>query len=151
MSNAATDLFSIGSNQYITLVDRAAGYLLAEQLKKTDSKTVISVLTRWFNTLGWPRTIKTDGGPQFRGDFRNFCRENQIRHELSPVYHPQSNGLAEAAVKNAKTLALKCSQNSQDFQATLYQWRNFATTGQSSPAQLHFGQRQNLQIPNLPS
>ena len=60
MSNAATDLFSIGSNQYITLVDRATGYLLAEQIKKTDSKTVISVLTRWFNTLGWPRTIKTD-------------------------------------------------------------------------------------------
>ena len=33
---------------------------------------------------------------------RDFCASHGIQHELSSPYNPESNGLAEAAVKNLK-------------------------------------------------
>ena len=73
-------------------------------------------LTFWFNLLGWPENIRTDSGPQFRSEFDDFGENFYILHELSSPYHPDSNGLAEAAVKNAKSLLKKCEITGQIFQ-----------------------------------
>ena len=62
------------------------------------------MLSDWFNLLGWPQVIRSDNGPQFRSEFAEFCEINEIKHETSSPYNLQSNSLAEAAVKNAKTL-----------------------------------------------
>ena len=40
----------------------------------------------------WPSSIRSDGGPQFRGDFVQFCNKHVIRHELSAPYNPKSIG-----------------------------------------------------------
>ena len=50
--------------------------------------------------------IRTDGGPQFRSEFKDFCASHGIQHELSSPYNPESNGLAEAAVKNLKSIVI---------------------------------------------
>ena len=120
----AADLFTLNGNEYIVLVDRLTGFLCCDKVKKTSTSAILIKLTNWFNILGWPETIRTDGGPQFRSEFDEFCKSFYICHELSSPYHPESNGLAEAAVKNAKTLLKKCELTSQNFQSSLSVFRN---------------------------
>ena len=86
-----------------------------------------------FQLLGWPKTIRSDGGPRYRKEFDEFCEENDIEHELSSPYNPQSNGLA---VINAKQLLTKCKEDESSFQAALADWRNIPRADKSSPAQL---------------
>ena len=54
---------------------------------------IIGHLRAWFNLLGWPQSICSDRGPQFRRNFIKFCADNGIRHKLSAPYN-RSNGLA---------------------------------------------------------
>ena len=104
MRHVETDLFDAIGKIWIVLVDRYSGYAWTHQLKRTDTATVMGQLSTWFTEYGWPSTLRSDGGPQFRTEFSAFCRNNGIKHELSSPYNPESNGLAEAAVKNIKTL-----------------------------------------------
>ena len=67
-------------------------------------------MEQWFNDYGWPTHIRTDGGPQFRSEFKEFCTEHGITHELSSPYNPESNGLAEVAVKSLKGIVLRCTE-----------------------------------------
>ena len=149
MQSVGTDLFSLDGDDYIVLVDRCSGYLCADKLRRTDTTEIITQLSHWFQLLGWPMYIRSDGGPEFRREFDIFCAENDIIHELSSPYNPQSNGLAEAAVKNAKQLLIKCKQDKQDFQAALADWINIPREDKSSPAQLMFGRRLKSKLPCL--
>ena len=62
-----SDLFQFGGHQHLLVVDRFSGYPLVKKLKRTNTMTIINVMSEWFNMLGWPRTMRSDGGPQFRG------------------------------------------------------------------------------------
>ncbi len=65
-----------------------------------------------------PKSIRSGGTPQFRGEaFKAYCKDNGILHETSSPYNPESNGLAEAAVKNVKKLLIKCIKEGTDVQA----------------------------------
>ena len=95
---------------HLHLMDRLTGFICCDKLNKTSTAIILFKLTAWFNLLVWHKTIQTDCGPQFRSEFDKFCKNFFIHHELSSPYHPESNGLAEAAVKkNAKTLLKKYS------------------------------------------
>ena len=50
MSYVATDLFQIGSNDYISLVDRYSGWLMCAKLRSKTTESVISVLYEWYTT-----------------------------------------------------------------------------------------------------
>ena len=106
MLHTACDLFSATGKQWLALVDRFSGYAWTVPLRKLDTKAIIQHLEQWFNEFGWPTHIRTDGGPQFRSEFKEFCTAHGITHELSSPYNPESNGLAEAAVKSLKGLSL---------------------------------------------
>ena len=44
-----------------------------------------------------------DNGPQFRShEFQMFMKVNGIRHQLTPPYHPSSNGQAKRLVQELK-------------------------------------------------
>ena len=88
------------------------------QLSSLTSQAIVGHLRDWFNLLGWPQTIRSDGGPQFLGDFVKFCANNGIKHELSAPYNPRSNGLSESGVKIVKSILVKCLGRA------LYEWRN---------------------------
>ena len=70
--------------------------------------------------------------------------------ELSSPYNPESNGLAEAAVKNMKSLVLRSKSKGENFHHALAAWRNMTRQDGTSPAQLFFGRRQRLGLPLLP-
>jgi hypothetical protein len=151
MESVSVDLCEYGSKKYMVMVDRHSGYPFVAQLRSTVTSAVTKVLEDWFLDYGWPKVIGSDGGPQFRSEFDNFCKENHIIHELSSVAHPQSNGLAEAGVKQIKALLEKTS-SWQEFKKALLHYRNIpsAAGGLSSPAQRFFGRVQRRGLPSLP-
>ena len=107
MRCVAVDLFSAAGNDWLAMVDRYSGYAWASKLTSTTTRQVLSCLETWFTDFGWPLFIRSDNGPQFRSEFGYFCTSHGITHELSSPYNPESNGLAEAAVKNMKSLVLR--------------------------------------------
>ena len=135
---------------YLVLVDKASGFLWCELLTKTNTSAVTSVLLKIFQDFGYPATIRSDNGPQFRSEFKDFCLAHGITHETSSPHNPESNGLAEAAVKNAKLLMAKCDSQKSNFKEALLHWRNTPRRDGFSPAQLLFGRRQQTSLPTLP-
>ena len=105
------------------------------------------MLTGWFNTLGWPTVIRSDGGPQFCSEFVQFCNNNGIRHELSSQYNLRANSLAESEVKIVKNFLMNCIGDRGDMQRVLYEWRNVPKSHGFSLAQLLFGRSQNMLSP----
>ena len=108
MLHVASNLFDLNGDAYIILVDRYLGYAWTEELRRTDTHSICESLARGFTEIAWPSFIRMDGGHQFRGEFAEYCTANSIKHELASAYNPESIGLAEAAMKNMKTLISRC-------------------------------------------
>ena len=144
MGHVGLDLFEFGGKQHLVCVN----YWLSTTVKT--AAAVINVLKSWLNMLGWPQSVRSDGGPQFRGKFVKFCKENGIRHELSAPYNPRSNGLSESGVKIIRSILIKCLGEGKDVQRALYEWRNAPRQHGFSPAQLMFGRSQNTILPQPP-
>ena len=141
MQHIGLDLFSYANKDFLICVD----------LRCLSSDAVIKVLTSWFNLFVWPSSIRSDGGPQFRGEFSRFCSSHGITHKVSAPYNPKSNGLAEAGVKSVKNILRKSSSSGADAEFMLYEWRNVPRSDGYSPAQLMFGRAQRTSLPTLPS
>jgi hypothetical protein len=91
-----------------------------------------------------------DSGPQFNAaEFKNYCEKHFITPLVSSACFPQSNGLAESAVKAAKYLLLK-SENYADFENKLYDLQNTPSSGDTlSPAEKLFRRRFCTHLPTL--
>ena len=149
MAEMGADLFEFKGDSYLCMVDRYSGFLFADKLNALSTSFVTRMMTEWFNDFGWPLLIKSDFGPQFRSEFSQFCRMRNIRHEVSSAYHPQGNGISEAAVKQAKALLTKCGSG-EKFKEALLEYRNTPRSDGFSPAQMFFGRRLNTTIPVNP-
>ena len=149
MTHVATDLFDFKGSDYLVLVDRYSGFFFVERLKKTTTADVTKKLRDWFLEHGFPTVIRSDGGPQYRSNFDSFCTSYNITHETTSPYNPQSNGLAESAVKNAKYLLKKCTNEGSSYREALLEWRNLPRADGLSPAELFFGRRQKTQLPTF--
>ena len=88
MNEVGTALFDAIGKKWIVLIDRYSGYAWTQELRRTDTTTVTGQLADWFTEFGWPSAIRTDGGPQFRSEFMQFCEQHGIKHELSSPYNP---------------------------------------------------------------
>jgi hypothetical protein len=56
-----------------------------------------------FATWGLPEKLVSDHGPPFNSvAFAEFPRKNHVKHKLTPVYHPSSNGQIERGVRTLK-------------------------------------------------
>ena len=109
------------------------------QLRTLTTSSVTKQLSKWFWDFGFPKAIRSDGGPQFRTEFENYCESLGIKREKSLPYNPQSNGLAEAAVKQMKRLIKKVGSQEELFRPALLTWRNTPRADGISPSQLMFG------------
>ena len=116
--------------------DRYSGYIWVDLLRDQGTKTVTDNIDKITRIFGVPLRCRTDGGPQFRKPFDDYCRERGIVHETSSPYNPRSNGHAEAAVKTAKHLLLKTSP--AEFMTALAAWRNTSRKEKPSPNELMF-------------
>ena len=150
MTDLGSDLFQIGHNHYLVMVDRYSGFPFVEKLKSLTTSNILNILKTWFNTFGWPERIRTDNGPQYRTEFDEFCQKHHIIHENSSPYFAQSNGLSEAAVKQMKYLLEKVKENPEKFSSCLLEFRNTPNISGRSPAQMFFCRRLRSQLPHLP-
>ena len=150
MSDVGIDLFAFAGSTYIIMVDRYSGFPFCKVLRSTTTTAVLNVLVGWFHEWGFPTAMRTDGGPQFRSEFKEFCTKHGIKHELASPHHHESNGLAESAVKNVKYLLTKCRAAKQDFYAALLEWRNTPRADGSVPSALFLGRRQRTSLPVHP-
>ena len=80
-----------------------------------------------------------------------YCDKHYIHHELSSLYNPESNGLAEAAVKNMKSLILRCNSRKENLSMAIAAWRNMARPDGANPAQLFYNRRMKQLLPILPA
>ena len=151
MQNMPTDLFHVNGDPYIVLVDRYSSFIWADKVKDETTSTVIKYLEGIFYDFGFPKRLRSDGGPCFRGSFSSWCKENYIVHELSSAYYSQSNGLAEISVKKAKRLVQKTKKLKENLQQAIFQMRNtrLKSVG-ASPSELFFKRDVRNPLPNLP-
>ena len=149
MHKVSADLFQCNSRHYIVLVDRFSGYPFVKALNSLTTASVIGAIHPWFEDFGYPASIRTDGGPQFRSEFAAYCIKHGITHETSSPYHPESNGHAESAVKNVKHLLLKVTP--KDFQHAFSVWKNTRKNDKPSPNELFLGRQIRIDLPVMPS
>ncbi|TRY63008.1 hypothetical protein TCAL_15259, partial [Tigriopus californicus] len=73
------DLFDLGGHSFLVLIDRYSGYPFVARLNAATTSAVCLTLLGWFWENGFPAHIKSDNGPQFRHQFREFCRSFHIQ------------------------------------------------------------------------
>lgn len=143
------DLFAFGNNVYLVTVDYFSNYFEVDKLESMTSACVIKKLKYHFARYGIPLTVISDNGPQFISyEFKQFASSYDFKHKTSSPYHSQSNGMAENAVKQAKTILRKCSDSKTDPFLALIECRN--TPDQhtnTSPAQRFLGRRTRSLVP----
>lgn len=145
MESVGADLFEESGRHFLAAVDRYSGWAIVHRLLSLKTSAVTDCLERWFLEFGYPRRIRTDGGPQFRGEFRRYCDKHGITHEVSSPYNPQANGLAEAAVKSMKRLVQKCRPS--ELAVAVSEWRNSPRADGVSPSDLFLGRRMRGKLP----
>jgi hypothetical protein len=149
MEAVSVDLMEVKGTKYLVMVDRFSSYPLVKVVRTATTSSITKILSSWFNEFGWPKSIGSDGGPQFKEQFKEFCDSKKIVHELSSVRNPQSNGLAEAGVKRIKYLMEKC-RTKEEFEAGLFALRNAPMAdGRPAPAVAFHGRE--LRDPDLPT
>ena len=151
----ASDLFSYAGKDYMVLVDRLSGWPSVYSLNNnTTSAKIIDQLETFFATFGPPQKFRSDGGPQYTShEFKAFMEKWNIIHEMSSPHYPQSNGLAESAVKAMKRLVTKCTTNGKLDKSLLNQglleFRNTPRECGRSPAQMAMGRELRTLVPSV--
>ncbi len=144
------DYFEVRGKHFLALVDRLSGFPMV--YKCTGSPTAASTvdaLRHCFAHVGCPIRILTDGGLQFTAqETQDFLSRWGVRHRLSSAHYPQSNGLAESAVKSLKLLLLKTGGTiSEMFHEGLLELRNTPRPGGKSPAEIVYGHPLRTRVP----
>ncbi len=136
-STVATDMFKWRGQNYLVLVDSYSGWYEIDLLRGTTYSAVIGKLKRHFSVHGTPHTLISDNARQYTSQqFKDFSKQWDFIHVTSSPEFPQSNGLAERAVCNAKQLMEKSHRDGTDVFLNLLNLRNIprdSTLG--SPAQ----------------
>ena len=107
----ACDYFNYQGHYYFVAADRLSGWTEQTRIKVGTSDAgatgLCKALRRLFVTFGVPIEIASDGGPEFIAkETEDFLKRWGIRHRLSFVAFPSSNGRAELAVKMTKRLLM---------------------------------------------
>ena len=143
-STIGIDLCEYEKRDYLIVVDYYSRYIEIVHMPDTTSATVILKLKSLFAHYGIPLVLRSDGGRQFTSfEFVQFANEHGFTHNVSSPYHSQSNGMAESAVKIAKS----CLKQADPATALMmYRATPHSATGQS-PARLMFGRDIRTLIP----
>ena len=130
-------------------MDYWSNYFELDELEETDSHSIINCLRRHFASHGIPDEVVTDNGPKFISkNFAEFTRKWMFKHVKTSPYYSQVNGMAESAIKTAKTLLRSAIASGQDAWMAVLTYRNTPTPGMStSPAQRLMSRKTKTLLP----
>ncbi|XP_064467881.1 uncharacterized protein K02A2.6-like [Ornithodoros turicata] len=143
----AMDLFCLNGQWWLIVTDYYSRYPEIARLSSLSAATVVNHCKSIFARLGIPNEVISDNGPQFAGaessEFRKFPEEFKFKHTTSSPRYPQSNGMAEAAVKIIKGSMKKTG----DPYETLLSYRSTPLKNGYSPVELLMGRRLRTTLP----
>ena len=148
-SVVAQDLYIHDGNNYLLTVDAFSGYWEVDEMTQMTAEAVVHKTKQHFARFGIPDRVYTDNGPQFGcAEYKTFASNWKFEHYTSSPYHAHSNGLVEAAVKNAKTLQKKAARANRDQCLSFLDYINTPTEGMdSSPVQRLMSKRTKTTLP----
>jgi transposase InsO family protein len=145
----AADIATFNKKNYLITVDYYSSFIEIDLLTSMTSTMIIQKLKSHFARYGVPRTLVSDNAQQFvSDDFENFCQKWHMQHSTSSPTRPEGNGKAESAVKQAKLLLKKTTEDNSDQYIALMEYRN--TPQQSigmSPAERLLGRPTRTLLP----
>ena len=103
-------------NLYILLaMDYVSKWVEAAAYPKNDANTILGFLQRnILSRFGTPRTIISDGGSYFANKvFEKLISRYGIKHIMSLVYHPQTNGQSKISNWEIKKILEKTVSSSR--------------------------------------
>jgi hypothetical protein len=140
------DLGEFNGQHFLVLVDQFSGWphVVRFPNKNTSAKKIVDALREFFICVGAPVKFWSDNGGQFAGDeCVQFLLKWGIAFGTSSPHYPQSNGYAEAGIKQMKKLISGSwtagSFDADKFGKGLLLYRNAPHSGGRSPAQAVFG------------
>ena len=147
-SVVAQDLYIHDGNNYLLTVDAFSGYWEVDEMTQTTAEAVVHKTKQHF--AGIPDRAYTDSVPQFGcAEYETFASNWKFEHYTSSPYHAQSNGLVEAAVKNAKTLQKKAARANRDQWLSFLDYKNTPTEGMDSSPRDLMSKRTKTTLPIL--
>ncbi|XP_054737893.1 uncharacterized protein K02A2.6-like [Anastrepha obliqua] len=128
---------------FFILIDSYSKWLEVAVVNSTSSAAAIKVLRQIFATHGLPDELVSDNGTAFTSEeFKNFMKNNLIRHIRSAPFHPSTNGQAERMVQSTKNYLKKAEPGINiDLSLARYLFNQHTTphsTTNRSPAELLF-------------
>ena len=92
----------------LTAIDVATRWPEAIPLRTTTAKVITTQLTGIFARCGFPTSLTTDNGPQFKGKvFTSWLKKHGIAHVVSSPYHPQGNGVVKRLHRTLNSMVAK--------------------------------------------
>lgn len=141
------DLFFLNGQWWLIVVDYYSRYPELVRLSSLTGAAVVNHCKSLFARHGIPEVVVSDNGPQFsktcHSEFAKFAQQYNFSHVTSSPHYPQSNGLAEAAVKIIKGSLDK----SKDPYETLLAYRTSPLKNGYSPSELLMGRRLRTTLP----
>lgn len=143
------DLFELGNQHFLVTVDYFSNFWEVDMLASTNTVAVIKKLKAHFARYGIPTILISDNGPQFISkEFSDFAVQFDFEHRTSSPKYPQSNGMAESAVKTAKSLIKKALASNSDPYLAILDCRNTPSQDMElSPVQRSLGRRTRTLLP----
>ena len=149
---ASCDLFHFQGRKHAVLKDRYSGFLFVSPPFPNEAPaTTIAFILDCCNVGAYPANIRSDGGPQFRGEFSAWCKAHNIVHSLSDPHRPKGNGNAESGVKIAKHMLERIGKYGTAFKEALIEFNNTPRRGSHAPASMFMGRILRTKLPALES
>ena len=119
---------------FLVIADRLTGWPEAYRIRKGTEEAgvrgLLALLKRYFGCFGVPQEVSCDGGTEFKAnETQEFFVRWGIHCRMSSAYHPQSNGMAEVAVKSVKCILGDCidfdgALDTEKFMQAILMYRN---------------------------
>ena len=146
----AADLFHLGSEEYLLVIDYYSKYVeLAHLSQDATSPEIIKHLKSIMARHGIPQELISDNGPQFISKkFENFSKKWEFDNDTSIPKFASNNGQVEKAVQTVKIVLRKAVDCKRDPYLALLEYRNTPIDNDiGSLAELLFQRKLRTKLP----
>jgi hypothetical protein len=89
----------------VTVVDIFSRKVFLNKMKLKDAETTRDAFAEIINDAGVsPKYLMSDNGKEWLGEFKEFCKENEIKQIFTRSYSPEANGVVERMNKEIRKI-----------------------------------------------